>query len=159
MANDLYGVVPKGSQPTFKLVAGQVQVDTPLTLLNSTVQAPKVAYQEVKPKQTTAEAAEESNEHSGDTTVAEPNHFIPKSIATSVLVLFGLIFSVITRQLQKRLERQKNTAKKAVKLQPCGQSFKCRSSFFLMRRWLVSFILIKNTTKREMLGGIFISPY
>lgn len=100
MANDLYGVVPKGSQPTFKLVAGQVQVDTPLTLLNSTVQAPKVAYQEVKPKQTTAEAAEESNEHSGDTTVAEPNHFIPKSIATSVLVLFGLIFSVITRQLQ-----------------------------------------------------------
>ena len=65
MANDLYGVVPKGSQPTFKLVAGQVQVDTPLTLLNSTVQAPKVAYQEVKPKQTTAEAAEESNEHSG----------------------------------------------------------------------------------------------
>ena len=159
MANDLYGVVPKGSQPTFKLVAGQVQVDTPLTLLNSTVQAPKVAYQEVKPKQTTAEAAEESNEHSGDTTVAEPNHFIPKSIATSVLVLFGLIFSVITRQLQKRLERQKNTAKKAVKLQPCGQSFKCRSSFFPMRRWLVSFILIKNTTKREMLGGIFISPY
>lgn len=123
MANDLYGVVPKGSQPTFKLVAGQVQVDTPLTLLNSTVQAPKVAYQEVKPKQTTAEAAEESNEHSGDTTVAEPNHFIPKSIATSVLVLFGLIFSVITRQLQKRLERQKNTAKKAVKLHPCGQSF------------------------------------
>ncbi|BDQ52139.1 hypothetical protein EfsSVR2281_39500 [Enterococcus faecalis] len=75
LANDLYGVVPKGSQPTFKLVAGQVQVDTPLTLLNSTVQAPKVAYQEVKPKQTTAEAAEESNEHSGDTTVAEPNHF------------------------------------------------------------------------------------
>ena len=52
-----------------------------------------MAYQEVKPKQTTAEAAEESNEHSGDTTVAEPNHFIPKSIATSVLVLFGLIFS------------------------------------------------------------------
>ena len=41
LANDLYGVVPKGSQPTFKLVAGQVQVDTPLTLLNSTVQAPK----------------------------------------------------------------------------------------------------------------------
>lgn len=140
LANDLYGVVPKGSQPTFKLVAGQVQVDTPLTLLNSTVQAPKVAYQEVKPKQTTAEAAEESNEHSGDTTVAEPNHFIPKSIATSVLVLFGLIFSVITRQLQKRLERQKKHGKESSKtasmrtifLSAAVLSFLCAIGLFLL---------------------------
>ena len=140
MANDLYGVVPKGSQPTFKLVAGQVQVDTPLILLNSTVQAPKVAYQEVKPKQTTAEAAEESNEHSGDTTVAEPNHFIPKSIATSVLVLFGLIFSVITRQLQKRLERQKKHGKESSKtasmrtifLSAAVLSFLCAVGLFLL---------------------------
>ena len=76
----------------------------------------------------------------GVAVLAEPNHFIPKSIATSVLVLFGLIFSVITRQLQKRLERQKKHGKESSKtaamrtifLSAAVLSFLCAVGLFLL---------------------------